>query len=54
MPGGYVVRDATGQALAFIYRRESEVEARQADVLMADEARHIARLLELLGMAEPD
>jgi hypothetical protein len=29
MPGGYVVRDANGQALAFIYSRETEAEARQ-------------------------
>jgi hypothetical protein len=33
MPGGYVVRDANGQTLAFDYSRDSEVEARQAKVL---------------------
>jgi hypothetical protein len=38
MPGGYVVRDANGQALAYIYSRDTEVEARQANVLTADEA----------------
>jgi hypothetical protein len=27
MPGGYVVRDANGQALTYIYSRESEAEA---------------------------
>jgi hypothetical protein len=30
MPGGYVVRDANGQVLAYIYSRDTEVEARQA------------------------
>jgi hypothetical protein len=25
MPGGYVVRDANGQALAFVYSRDTEV-----------------------------
>jgi hypothetical protein len=40
--GGYVVRDANGQALAYIYSRDSEVEALQAKVLTKDEARRIA------------
>jgi len=39
MPGGYVVRDANGQALAYVYSRDSEAEAMQAKV---DEARRIA------------
>jgi hypothetical protein len=55
MPGGYVVRDANGQALAYVYSRGSEVEARQAKVLTTDEGRriaaNIARLPELLGKA---
>ena len=40
--GGYVVRDANGQALAYIYSRDNEDEARQAKVLTKDEARRIA------------
>jgi hypothetical protein len=58
MPGGYVVRDANGQALAYLYFREKDVEARQAKVLTKDEARRIAvdiaRLPELLGKADRD
>jgi hypothetical protein len=30
MPGGYVVRDANGQTLAFIYSRATEAEATPA------------------------
>jgi hypothetical protein len=30
IPGGYIVRDANGQALACVYSRENEAEARQA------------------------
>jgi hypothetical protein len=37
IPGGYCVRDATGQALAFVYSRETEAEARRI-------AANIARL----------
>jgi hypothetical protein len=53
IPGGYVVRDANGQAIAYLYSRENEAEARQAKMLTADEARRIARRLpELLGNGE--
>jgi hypothetical protein len=30
MPGGYVVRDANGQALAYLYSRDNEAEARRS------------------------
>jgi uncharacterized protein with PIN domain len=39
---GYVVRDPNGQALAYIYGRANEIDARQAKVLTGDEARRIA------------
>jgi hypothetical protein len=42
IPGGYVVRDANGQELAYVYSRTTLVEAMQAKVLTADEARRIA------------
>jgi hypothetical protein len=52
IPDGYVVRDANGQALAYLCCRDNEVEARRAKVLTSDEARRIAtnlaRLPELL------
>jgi len=41
-PAAYVVRDANGQALAYLYSRDNEDEARQAKVLTKDEARRIA------------
>jgi len=65
MPGGYVVRDANGQALvwiysatSWIYSRDGEAEALQATVLTGDEARRIAvnvaRLPQLLGKRDGD
>ena len=52
VPGGYVVRDANKQALAWVYSRDSVAEALQAKVLTQEEARriavNIARLPDLL------
>jgi hypothetical protein len=58
MPGGYVVREASGQALAYLYSRENDAEARQAKVPTAEESRriaiNIARLPELPGRGSDD
>ena len=40
--GGYVVKDANGQSLAYVYAREKGADADIAKVLTMDEARRIA------------
>jgi hypothetical protein len=42
IPGGFVVRDANDQALAYVYSRANEAEALQAKMLTEDEARRVA------------
>ncbi len=42
MPGGFEVLDASGQALVYVYARETKAEADMAKVLTFDEARRIA------------
>jgi hypothetical protein len=55
---GPLQRDANGQALAYVYSRDNEAEARQAKVFTKDEALrlaiNIARLPGLLGKADRD
>ena len=48
------VRDANGQALAYLYSRDNPTEALRAKMLTKDEARRIAIVLELLGKGEPE
>src|SRR6516164_1915347 len=50
--GGYVVRDANGFAVAYVYGRSTEAEAMEAKQMTMDEARrvasNIAKLPEML------
>jgi hypothetical protein len=42
IPGRYVVKDATGQSLAYVYGRETRADADIAKLLTMEEARRIA------------
>ena len=48
--GGYKVKDANGQSLAYIYGRETKADADIANVLTMDEARCIASNITKLPM----
>jgi hypothetical protein len=49
IPGGHVVRDANGQALAYLYSRDNQAEVRQAKMLPPE-----ATSRGLLGKGERD
>jgi hypothetical protein len=56
IPGGLVVRDASGQSLAYVYSRGNPNDANITKVLTDDEAwriaSNIAKLPALLGAAD--
>jgi hypothetical protein len=55
IPGGYKVLDASGQALAYIYARETKAAADIAKVLTFDEARRIpVNVAKLPGLLQPE
>jgi hypothetical protein len=41
IPGGYKVKDANGQSLAYVYGRETKADADIAHMLTMDEARRV-------------
>jgi len=57
-PGGFKVLDASGQALAYIYARDTLQDAQHAKVMTFDEARrvaaNVAKLPDLLGVNKSD
>ena len=48
IPGGYKVKDANGQSLAYVYGRETKADAVIANVLTMDEARRVASNIDKL------
>jgi hypothetical protein len=57
IPGGYKVKDANGQSLAYVYGRDTRADADTAHVLTMDEARRIASAIAKLPnylAASPD
>jgi hypothetical protein len=51
--GGYVVRDATGFAVAYVYGRSTEDEAMEAKQITMDEARRVASNIGFLARQIP-